>query len=181
MDAFTFFSTHSYNLSLSCRTAAVNFILKHGIPARSFIDVIYKVDEKRKIFCYHVLDMTVENHPYYLNESLDLFIENALTETHESLKRCISRTVYHQLKSGEHLYTAMHKQQIATTMFDWIITDSWVATRVNAIHVLYFLVDEEEWIREQLIAVIEQYLPLQEPSFVSRGKKILKLLHKRKS
>ncbi len=181
MDVFTFFSTHNPNLSLPGRTAAVNFILTQDVPARNFMDVMYRVDEKCKIFCYHVLDMTVEKHPYYLNESLDFFIENALSETHESLKRCISRTLYHQLKSKEHTYSAVHKKQIVATMFDWIITDSWVATRVNAIHTLYFLVGEEDWIQEQLVAVIEQYLPLQEPSFVSRGKKILKLLNKRKS
>ena len=66
-------------------------------------------------------------------------------------------------------------------MFDWIILPSAVATRVNAINILYFLIDQEEWIKEQLIALIEQNLLLQEPSFLSRGRKILKLLHKQKS
>lgn len=181
MDAFTFFSAQKHDLSISSRTAAMNFLFTQGIAAGCFMDVLCKVDDKRKIFCYHVLDMAVESRPGYLDGALDLFLEKALAETHESLKRCISRTLYHQLKSGKTLYSGAQKQQIVQTMFDWIITDSWVATRVNAIHVLYFLVGEESWIREQLVAVIEQYMLLQEPSFVSRGKKILKLLHKRKS
>lgn len=181
MDSFTFFSTQNHNLSLPSRTAALNFIRTQNISAGDFMDISSRVDEKRRIFCYHVLDMMVEHEPYYLNESLGPYIKTALCETHESLKRCISRTLLHQLKSGIVPYSKDQKQQIIHTMFDWIITNSWVATRVNAIEVLYYLIDEEEWIQEQLAAVIEQYMLLQEPSFVSRGKKILKLLRKRKS
>mgnify|MGYP006052921461 CR=1 FL=1 len=36
---------------------------------------------------------------------------------------------------------------------------------------------DEDWIKEQLIALVEQNLLLQEPSFLSRVRKILKLLH----
>ena len=86
-----------------------------------------------------------------------------------------------ELKNNKNLYNKEQKQQIVHTMFDWIILPSAVATRVNAINILYFLVDEEDWIKEQLIALIEQNLLLQEPSFLSRGRKILKLLHKQKS
>lgn len=181
MDVTAYFSTYNHNLSTHSRIDAMNFIVEENISADHFFDVIYQTDEKRKIVYYHVLDMIVENNPDYLNESLDFFIEKGLVETHESLKRCISRTLYHQLKHNGNVYSNTQKEQIIHTMFDWIITHSWVATRVNAIHVLFFLIDEADWIKEQLIAVIEQNMFLQEPSFVSRGKKILKLVAKRKS
>lgn len=181
MDVITYFSTHHHNLSTTSRTLAMNYILEQGILADAFIEVIYFVDEKQKIVLYHALDMLVERHIDYLNDYLDLYLEKALIETHESTKRCISRTIFHQLKNNKNLYNKEQKQQIVQTMFDWIILPSAVATRVNSIHILYFLVDEEEWIKEQLIALIEQNLLLQEPSFLSRGRKILKLLHKQKS
>ncbi|MBA5792774.1 hypothetical protein H1R17_01890 [Flavobacterium sp. xlx-214] len=181
MDVITYFSTHQHNLSTPSRTLAMNHILDQGILADKFLEVIYFVDEKQKIVLYHAFDMLVERHIDYLNDYLDLYLSKALNETHESTKRCVSRTIFHQLKHNKNVYNTTQKQQIVNTMFDWIILPSAVATRVNAIHILYFLVDEEDWIKEQLIALIEQNLLLQEPSFTSRGKKIMKLLHKRKS
>jgi len=171
MDVITYFSTHHHNLSTPSRTLAMNHILDQGILADAFIEVIYFVDDNQKIVLYHALDMLVERHIDYLNDFLDLYLEKALNETHESTKRCVSRTIFHQLKNNKNLYNKDQKQQIVHTMFDWIILPSAVATRVNAINILYFLVDQEEWIKEQLIALIEQNLLLQEPSFLSRGGK----------
>jgi len=181
MDAFTYFSTNKHNLSTQSRTLAMNHILAQGTTANIFIEVIYLVDPKQKIVLYHTLDMLVERHINYLDNHLDLYLEKALNETHESNKRCISRTIFHQLKNNKSLYNTQQKLQIINTMFDWIILPSAVATRVNAINILYYLVDEQDWIKEQLIALIEQNLLLQEPSFLSRGRKILKLLRKQKS
>src|SRR5690606_14660264 len=152
MDVITYFSTHHHNLSTNSRTLAMNHILDQNIPANEFIKVIYFVDKKQKIVLYHALDMLVERHIDYLNDALDLYLEKALNETHESIKRCISRTIFLQLKKNRNLYNKQQKKQITNTMFDWIILPSAVATRVNAIHILYFLVDEEDWIKEQLIA-----------------------------
>lgn len=180
MDVITYFSTHHHNLSIPSRTQAVNYILDQDILADAFIEVIYSVDEKQKIVLYHALDMLVERHIDYLNNFLDLYLKKALSETHESTKRCVSRTIFHQLKNSKNLYNKEQKQHIVQTMFDWIILPSAVATRVNAIHILYFLVDEGGWIKEQLTALIEQNLLLQEPSFLSRGRRILKLLYKQK-
>ena len=181
MSVITYFSTHNHNLSTPSRILAMEYLIKNEVSASTFIDAIYFVEEKQKIVLFHVLDMMVEHHINYLDNNLDFYLEKALKETHESTKRCVSRTLYHQLKNNKSRYNRKQKQQIILAMFDWIILPSAVATRVNAIHVLYFLVDEEEWIKEQLIALIEQNMQLHEASFVSRGKKILKLLHKRKS
>lgn len=181
MDVITYFSTHNHNLSTPSRIRAVEYLIKNEVSANSFIDTIYFVDEKQKIVLYHVLDMMVEHCISYLDHYLDFYLEKALSETHESTKRCVSRTIYHQLKNNKNIYNTKQKQEIIQTFFDWIILPSLVATRVNTIHALYFLINEEEWIKEQLIALIEQNMLLQEPSFVSRGKKILKLLHKQKS
>ncbi|UUV20233.1 hypothetical protein [Paenimyroides aestuarii] len=181
MDVITYFSTNQHNLSTNSRTLAMNYILNEQIAAAAFLNVIYSVDAKQKIVLYHALDMLVERHIDYLDQALDLYLQRALAETHESNKRCISRTIFHQLKNNKNLYNTAQKKQIIHTMFDWIILPSAVATRVNAIHILYFLVDEEDWVKEQLIALIEQNLLLQEPSFLSRGRKILKLLQKKKT
>lgn len=43
---------------------------------------------------------------------------------------------------------------------------------------LYELRNETDWIKPELIGVIEQQMLLQEPSFVSRAKKILAKIHK---
>lgn len=181
MDVITYFSNNKHNLSINSRTLAMNYVLNEHITAKDFLDVIYSVDAKQKIVLFHALDMLVEGHIDYLNTALDLYLQKALTETHESNKRCVSRTLFHQLKNNKNVYNKQQKKQIIQTMFDWIILPSAVATRVNAVNILYFLVDEEDWIKEQLIALIEQNLLLQEPSFLSRGRKILKLLHKQKS
>lgn len=181
MKATDYFLKHEYNLRSSSRKQAMNYIVNQNIEAPELIKAIYRVADKQKIVLYHVLDMVVEKNSAYLNKHLDLYLEKALNESHESIKRCVSRTLYHQLKFQKNSYTHVQKKHIANTMFDWIILPSLVATRVNAIHILYFLSALEPWIKEQLTALIEQNMQLQEPSFVSRGKKILKLLHKQKT
>jgi len=177
---FDYFSTKQHDLSISSRISAVDFLLSNNISAINFFETIYKIDAKQKIVLYHVLDMLIEKRPKYLNDILDMYLNRALSESHESIKRCVSRTIYHQLKHNNKIYNKDQKSLIITTMFDWLINQSLVATRVNAIHVLYFLIDEDDWIKEQLIAIIEQQMLLQEASFLSRGKKILKLIQKQK-
>lgn len=176
-----YFIKNQHDLSIISRKSAITYLSSNNISSLEFLDIIYKIDSKQKIVLYHVLDMMVEQKPDYLNNCLVKYLNNALKETHESIKRCVSRTIYHQLKHNSNIYNNDQKTLIITTMFDWLINQSLVATRVNAIHVLYYLIDEEDWIKEQLIAIIEQNLLLQEPSFLSRGKKILKLIQKRKS
>ena len=180
MKAIDYFSTTSHNLSTNSRTQAMNYILNENISANVFLEVIHKIDKKQQIVLYHALDMLSKD-TTYLDTCLNLYLEKALNETHESIKRCVSRTILHQLLRNKNRFHKEQKSKIINTMFDWIILPSAVATRVNAIHILYLLVNEEDWIKEQLTALIEQNLLLQEPSFLSRGRKILKLLLKQKT
>ena len=139
MEVINYLSSYHLNLSSTSRTLVMNHVLDQEILADAFIEVIYSVDTKQKIVLYHALDMLVEHHVNYLNNYLDLYLEKALNETHESIKRCVSRTIYHQLKNNRNIYNSEQKRMITQTMFDRIILTSAVATRVNSIHILYFL------------------------------------------
>nr|WP_317630925.1 hypothetical protein [uncultured Flavobacterium sp.] len=181
MNTITYFNTKKHNLSIKSRKSALHFLIKNKITASQFISILYQVDAKQKIVLFHVLDMMVEQNPKYLYTSLDLFLQKSLNETHESIKRCVSRTIYHLLKNDKNCFNKIQKQQIIDVMFNWILLPSLVATRVNAIHVLFFLIDEEDWIEAELIDLIHKNMRLNEASFLSRGKKIIKLIQKQKS
>lgn len=178
MNSLEILSNLNVNLSINSRKIAKNTILDLNISAQDVLNFIKISDERNQVLLICVLDYIIEEFPDYLNESLNDFILLQENFKNETCKRCTSRIVFHILKHNSETFDKKQKNQLIDIHFDWLISNSFVATRVNCLSVIFELRNEAEWIKTELIEIIEQQIILQEPSFVSRAKKILAKIHK---
>ena len=178
MNSLEILSNLKIDLSIKSRTFAKNTILDSQIHAQDLIHYIQISNERTQLLFICVLDYIIEEIPNYLIHNLDLFIVLQENFKNETSKRCTTRIIYHLLKFDASVFSKKQKERLVNIHFDWIISNSLVATRVNCLSVLFELRNEADWIKSELLAIIEQQIQLQEPSFVSRAKKILKKIHK---
>lgn len=176
-----YFSSNKFDFSLTCRNNAKKFIVEQNLPAETFLKILQQQEEDKQIPLIVILDSLVEDQPDFLNSSMDSFIEIALKTLNETAKRCISRIFYHLLRNQTFSFSASQKQKIIILHFDWLIKPSLVATRVNCISVLFYLRDEEDWITADLLAIIDNELLKNEPSFRSRASKVIRKIEKNQS
>lgn len=165
------------DLSRNSRLKAKNKVLDANISAKEILSFIISSDERIQVLFICVLDIIIEDVPDYLNNCLNDFINFQQQTTNETCKRSTSRIVYHILKFNPETFSKKQKEKLIDIHFNWLITDSFVATRVNCISVIFELRNEANWIKTELLAIIEQQMLSQEPSFVSRAKKISKKLN----
>lgn len=178
MDSLKILSNLKVDLSIKSRTFARNTILDSQINAKELIHFIKISNERTQVLFICVLDYIIDEHPDFLANDLDLFINLQETFTNETCKRCTSRIIFNLLKYDAILFSKKQKDKLINIHFDWLITNSLVATRVNCLSVLFELRNEADWIKPELVAIIDQQMQLNEASFVSRAKKIMKKIHK---
>lgn len=178
MNASEILSNLKIDLSIKSRQIAKETILMHNITAASLIDFITETDSRKQTLLICVLDYIVESDACFMNQDIDAFISLVQKLPNETCKRCNSRISYHILKKNLNLFSDEQKNKLIEIHFDWLISNSLVATRVNCLSVLFELRNQASWIKSDLTAIIDQQISLQEPSFVSRAKKILAKIHK---
>lgn len=178
MDSLKILSDLKVDLSIKSRTFAKNTILDSQINAQELIHFIKISQERTQVLFICVLDYIIDEHPVFLAKDLNSFINLQEVFVNETCKRCTSRIIFNLLKYDASLFSKKQKEKLINIHFDWIILNSLVATRVNCLSVLFELRNEADWIKPELLAIIDQQVQLQEPSFVSRAKKILKKIHK---
>ena len=166
-------STLKIDLSIASRKKAKNDILDANISAKELLSFISNTDERNQVLFICVLDYIIEDQPKYLDNSITEFISFQQQTKNETCKRTTSRIVYNLLENNHTIFSNQQKDILINIHFDWLISKSSVATRVNCLSVLFELRNEAEWITTELLAVIDHQMQLQEPSFVSRAKKIL--------
>ncbi|UYW01551.1 hypothetical protein K5I29_01070 [Flavobacterium agricola] len=178
MQVHQFLNSLSINLSIKSRQKALQIIKKQNITASILINYIAQTTPRNQVLFTCILDDMVDVNPSYLKDELNAFITLATQLKIETCKRCNSRIFANLLATHPDFFTQQQKKQLVTMHFDWLLTNSLVATRVNCITVLYELRDQADWITTDLVAIIEQQVSLQEPSFISRSKKILHKIRK---
>lgn len=178
MNSIELLSNIKIDLSIKSRSFAKNTIINNNIAAKDFLKLISNSQGRDEMLYVSVLDYLIEEIPNYLNKDIDTLIVLQSKFINETCKRSSTRIIYHMLISDEKMFSKKQKKELIDIHFDWLIEGSQVATRVNCMSVLFLLRKEANWLLPDLVAVIEQQSFLQEPSFVSRAKKILAKIHK---
>lgn len=178
MNSLEILSKLELNLSIRSRELACKIIINEPIIASDLLNYIKSEDDRKQMLLICVLDYIIDDFPNYLNDNLNDFINFQKKITNETCKRVMSRIIYNLLKKSNITFTEIQKEELINIHFDWLISNSLVATRVNCISVLFELRSQADWISTELIGIIDQQILLQEPSFVSRAKKILTKIHK---
>ena len=107
-------------------------------------------------------------------------IEISTKITSETEKRCISKLMEKisefQYKDPDFKLPQQSLEQMASVCFDWLLTDSKIATKAFSMQSLFYLGYKIDWIHPELKAYLQRNLSQQSAGFKSRGTKILKKL-----
>jgi hypothetical protein len=123
-----------------------------------------------ELFCYEKLE---ELSPY-----LDFFCSNIKNLTADSAIRPLAKvcqllTISH-FKKKEIQLTEPQLHQITETCFDWLITDTKVASKCYAIRTLYLLGNQFDWIHQELKIILEKDYTNHSAAYKAVSKEILK-------
>lgn len=125
-----------------------------------------------------ILELVMENNIHWLREYLDRFTDCLKSYTHEGAIRSISKVcMFAASKHQKDKYcflTPVQEQLITEACFDWLITDTKVASKAYAMRTLYILGKRHKWIHEELKHILPQGFPYHSPAYKAAAKDILK-------
>jgi hypothetical protein len=107
-----------------------------------------------------------------LKKYLPLLLAKTPEIEHESVRRPISKLLYHYSKSNA--LTTKQIDQVVAIAFDWLIAPAQVATLNFALRILHHYQNHKPWIKGQLVEIVKQQLPNASAGYRSAAREILK-------
>jgi hypothetical protein len=123
-----------------------------------------------ELVCYEKLE--------WLQEHLDFFCSNVKNISNQSAIRALSKiclllSISH-FKKKEIVLTKNQLQQITETCFDWLVTDTKVASKCYSIRALHLLGNHFDWIHLELKVVLDKDYTSHSAAYKAVGREILK-------
>jgi hypothetical protein len=146
------------------------------------IGVALDVQNKNHHKAGWILELVLENNIECLVPYLDVFCRTLSSFSNESSIRSISKICmfaakYHLKKKATFL-TENQVQLIIETCFDWLITDTKVASKVYAMRALFEFGKLQDWIYPELQEILPKDFANQSAGYHSASKKLLQLMAK---
>lgn len=173
MDSIENFLLNKLDLRLSNRHFAKEQILKNDFKVDQLIDLIHVADAKQKVHLLCFCDTFSREDLLYFENHFQFFINLSKNETNETNKRSLTNLYIGMLKFARNKLTNNQKNSLTEVCFMWLLNESLVATKSNCITCLDFLSKDNQWIADELKAIIEQIYPEMPVSFQSRARKIM--------
>ena len=125
--------------------------------------------ERQHIMAAWVLEKYILPRLELLYPLLDVFIEGATVQQHESKRRPMMKILYHycQNKTFRNALSTQQKDAIATACFGTLLEAKKVAAIAFAMKTLHFFRSHDRWIDEELNAYVERHLPNSSAGFRS--------------
>lgn len=158
-----------------------NLIRTHQYKTKEILEMIASIPQEKEIVLLTALDLLVEETPSWILKDLDQLLLYAQKQKNETAKRSLSRMFFHAIAAHLAQIDELLVPQLIALNFDWLIENSKVATKVYAIRSLQLLSICEEWVQPELIAIINQQIPLNSQAFRNRGIKVIKTLKTKKN
>lgn len=125
-----------------------------------------------------ILELVLESNIHWLKEYLEEFTACLNSYTHEGAIRSVSKVcMFAALKHQKEKYSFLspaQEQLITEACFDWLITDTKVASKAYAMRTLYVLGKQHQWIHNELKHILPQGFPDHSPAYKAAAKDILK-------
>lgn len=129
-----------------------------------------------ELICYEKIE--------WLQEHLEFFSLNIKNTTDKSAIRALSKIclllAISHFKKKEIQITENQLQKIAETCFDWLLTDTKVASKCYSIRTLHLLGIHFDWIHTELKIILEKDYTNHSAAYKAVGREILKKISKAK-
>lgn len=123
------------------------------------------------------LELVLEKEIDWLGEYLSRFCKTLPLYKHEGAVRSVSKiclfSVKNHSKRRNGFLSPAQLQQITETCFDWLITDTKVASKAYAMRTLYLIGKNEDWVYPELQVLLQQGFHEHSPAYKAAAKEIL--------
>ena len=152
------------------------------------VGIAFDIQNKNHYKACWTLELVLEHNINWFSDYLDDFCEKLSRFSHDGAIRSISKicmfSARQHLKDKKQNHTFLSEeqsQQIIETCFDWLISDTKVASKVYAMRALFEFGKLHEWIYLELGEILPKDFTVHSPAYHSASKEILQKIAKAKS
>ncbi|WP_299556241.1 adenylosuccinate lyase [Seonamhaeicola sp.] len=170
------------NHSREKRTYYANLVINNPDLVPGLLDILFKVDDKISPRAAWVFEFMCTDNIEAIIPYLDQFTEHMhkvhldsavrpVAKICELLAKAYTSRHDNRIKS---VLTAIHKERIIETCFDYMINDEKIAPKAYSMNTLFLLGKEYDWVHPELVLILERDFQMQSSGFKARAKHILK-------
>ncbi len=177
------------NHSREKRLHYANLVIANPDLIEKLLKILFMVDDKISpraawVFEFMCKENLEEAIPY-----LDYFTENMHKVHQDSAVRPVAKVCEYLVKAyysrtDNRMKTELlprHREKIIAVCFDYMINDEKIAPKAYAMHSLYLLGKDYDWIHAELVLILERDFQMQSSGFKARAKQIIKKVKSKKS
>lgn len=160
------------------RVLVAQFVLNHPPLFEELIHICFDHDTEKSYKACWVLEQVVFHKIEWLQPHLDFLCQHLKQLQHDSAIRPMAKVV--QLVVENHfqkntLQLSTHQlEQITECCFDWLISNTKVASKCYSMRTLFVLGKSNDWIYPELQIIIEKEYSTQSAAFKAVSKELLK-------
>ena len=159
-----------------------NLVIANPKLLAPLLEILFEVDDKISCRAAWVFEFICGEKLEAIIPYLDTFTENISRVHINATIRPVAKICEYLIKAyyskeehtiKKHL-TEQHKEKIIEACFDWMITDQMVAPKAYAMHSLFLLGNQYDWIHPELAIILERDFQIQSAGYKARARHILK-------
>lgn len=172
------------NHSREKRLYYANLVINNPSLISKLLDILFMVDDKISPRAAWVLEFMCSENLNTIIPYLDYFTKNINKVYQDSAVRPIAKICEYLIKALyskkdnkiKHALSENNKKKITEVCFDWMISDQKVAPKAYAMHSLFLLGKDYNWIYPELVLILERDYQMQSSGFKARARHILNKL-----
>ncbi|WP_053978350.1 hypothetical protein [Mangrovimonas xylaniphaga] len=170
------------NHSREKRLYYANLVISTPTLIPKLLDILFMVDDKVSCRAAWVLEFVGGEDLEALIPFLDRFTEDMGKVHLDSAVRPVAKVCEYLIKAyydktPNRIQTELsptHRERIIEVCFDYMINDQKIAPKAYAMHTLFMLGKDYDWIHPELAMILERDFQLQSAGYKARARHILK-------
>ncbi len=170
------------NHSREKRLFYANLVIDNPELIPSLLEILFRVDDKISPRAAWVLEFMCGVKLEAIIPYLDVYTENIGRVHLDSAVRPVAKIceyliIAYYSKTETKIKSELlprHREKIIEACFDWMINDEKIAPKAYAMHTLFLLGKDYDWIHPELALILERDFQMQSSGFKARARHILK-------
>lgn len=168
------------------RQAAANYVMKHTELMDDFMQICFENTNPDHYKACWVMELIALEKLDSFQNYLPLICSKSKTLSNESAIRPLSKVIFllieahYKTSKNEIHFTETQRQELIEINFDWLITDTKVASKAYAMRSLLLLGKEYHWIHPELQTILAKDFSTHTAAYKSVSKHILKKINHQK-
>ncbi|SFZ92472.1 hypothetical protein SAMN05428642_102746 [Flaviramulus basaltis] len=177
------------NHSREKRLHYANLIIDNPDLIPKLLEILFMVNDKVSPRAAWVFEFMCGENLETIIPYLDVFTENIHKIHLDSAVRPVAKICEYLAKAYysktdnriKHVLLSKHKKKIIEACFDYMINDEKIAPKAYSMNTLFLFGKDYDWVRPELILILERDFQMQSSGFKARAKHILKKLKNKKT